>query len=325
MAKEKFEIDEIKEPDEEIDLDEVISEDDLKDRVVSSDAGATNHAPEEPPEEMDALEEAQEESKPESPVVAEKPVPKKKNWLGIGFLILLVALLIAAGVLGGVYLASKKKQSVPQKTETVTDTGQTGDSSADIPKVSTKDIFVSVVDGLRLRKEPSPTAEILDTMPFGTKLIPLSTSGDWTKVEYNGKTGWCMTAYTSPENPFVYKNTTYGFSFTFKAGWAGYKFIESKNSDSTTVKTYYIAIPTTDPKWDESSVGIPKGYASLFVMGIYTKEEWSKVAAGEVKPGKLGEGDKFVYTYLPGQAYAADLKVQYAEINDIIKTFEIIK
>jgi uncharacterized protein YgiM (DUF1202 family) len=320
----KLDIDDIKEPGEEIDLESAISEDDLKEK---------KEEPKEPEEKSvedapDVLETAQNESEQESPIepteeVAQKIKNKRKiNWKVI-LLILLTMLVTGALVLAGVYFYSKKKQ-VASKTETPIEQPK---EEVPAPSTPTKmaDVYVNVAEGLRLRKEPSPTAEILDTMPFGTKLTPLDTQGDWIKAEYNSKTGWCMVSYTGATNPLVYENKTYGFKFTFLPSWAGYKFFEAKNSGSTLERTYYVALPTTDKGWDETSSGITKGYASLFVMGVYTKAEWANLQSSEIKPGKLGESDKYVYTYLPGQAHATDLKNQYGEINQIIKTFEALK
>jgi hypothetical protein len=157
-------------------------------------------------------------------------------------------------------------------------------------------------------------------MPYGTKLTPLETSGDWIKVEYNGKTGWCMASYTSAENPLIYKNTDYGFEITFPVAWSGYKIFKKDNTDSITL---YVAIPTTDKNWVES-VPVEKGYASLFAFGIYTKEKWEIAKNEEMKPTYLGEKGNYAITWSSGQATPTDQTARFSEIKSIINTFKII-
>lgn len=247
--------------------------------------------------------------------------PKKKTWLVV-LLTVLATLLIAAGayVAWQSYTADKELKA-EEKIETPVVT-ETEVPVTDTTPIVENVVYVTAPEGLNLRKEANASAEVLAIIPIGTKLTILETSGDWSKTTYDSKTGWVAKLYTAETDPLVYKDTTYGFSLTFKAGWGGYKFFEADNEGSTTEKTYFVAIPTTDSAWDETSSGIDKGYASLFVMGVYTKAEWAAIAGGEILPGKLGESDKYVYTYLPGQAHPSDLATQYGEINDIIKTFE---
>ncbi len=48
---------------------------------------------------------------------------------------------------------------------------------------------------LRLRKEASTKADVLATIPGGTELTVLGTSGGWTKTTYNGHTGYASSAH----------------------------------------------------------------------------------------------------------------------------------
>ncbi|MCL4386908.1 SH3 domain-containing protein, partial [Patescibacteria group bacterium] len=62
-------------------------------------------------------------------------------------------------------------------------------------------VYVNAKEGLRLRKEASQTADILETMPYGTKLEILEEKSGWIKTTYNSKTGWCMKEYTQASKP----------------------------------------------------------------------------------------------------------------------------
>lgn len=189
---------------------------------------------------------------------------------------------------------------------------------------ATKTAYIISEVGLNLREEPVVTSNVLAIIPFGTKFEILEEKDGWYKTEFDNKTGWISKEFTSTEDPLVYQNKELGFQFTFLPSWAGYSFVEVKNSESTTVKTFYVTLPTKDTAWNESASGVSKGMGSLFAMGVYTKAEWAKIEEEEMKPAKLGESAQYVYTYLPGQAYPADLKAQYAQIKTIIESFKVL-
>jgi len=322
--KEKLEIDDIKDPEgtEELDIDDAVSEEAPEEKKESKEEAVEEETP---------AAESEEDAVLEKPAVKEPKSVKpkklgKKNWVKYLIIGAVVALVTAAAVMGAIYYLDQKNN-----TEEVADTNQEAEVETDATleeeeaeEVTEKSLYISSEVGLNLRETPDTKAKVLIIIPYATKIVVLEEQTGWVKTTYDGKTGWVSVDYTQATNPLVYENETYGFGLTFKASWAGYKFFEANNSGSTTVKTYYVALPTTDTAWDETSVGITKGYASLFVMGVYTKAEWAEMAGGEILPAKLGEGDKYVYTYLPGQAHATDLKTQYGEISDIIKTFEVL-
>lgn len=324
--KEKLDIEDIKGPesDDEIDIDEAVSEEETEESERENSEPVHKRAVE--PEKV--IEQTEEES----PRVPQKSRGTKrivkKNWTKYLAVAAGVALITAAVVFGVLYWQKQNKvkneaQENNRTEDVVTEDSQNNEDESDVTTVEA--LYVNSVVGLNLRETPSTKAKILIVIPYATKITVLEKQTGWVKTTYEGNTGWVSADYTQVTDPLVYKDTTYGFGFTFKSNWAGYKFVEYKNSESTTFKTYYVCLPTTDKNWDETSVGIPKGYASLFVMGIYTKEEWAKLVGGEMLPAKLGESDKYVYTYLPGQAHATDLKTQYGEISQIIKTFEVLK
>lgn len=54
----------------------------------------------------------------------------------------------------------------------------------------------TIFDGrLRLRKEPNGAAEMLCWLPDGAKVDVLEKCGEWLKVQYEGKVGYCMGSY----------------------------------------------------------------------------------------------------------------------------------
>lgn len=76
------------------------------------------------------------------------------------------------------------------------------------PKVTDTGIrYVAVKDGLNMREEPSPTGKKMLTIPYRQEVQKLEekpesftidkTPGKWTKVSYNGKTGWVFGGFLS--------------------------------------------------------------------------------------------------------------------------------
>jgi hypothetical protein len=336
--KEKIDIEDIKDP-EDIDIDEAVEETEPDSaEVVEEEADSKPEVQDEEKvlegDEKDILEkdaaEATEDAvkkggKPQKPIKMRSIPSHKKSRLKMVAIVVLACLVTAAAVLGILYYLNQHNKAA-ETTDTTDNTQIEEEVTIEEEEVvQPKTLYINSEVGLNLRETPNTKAKVLIIIPYGTQITVLAEQAGWVQTTYDGKTGWVSVEFTQSTDPLVYKNETYGFGLTFKPSWAGYKFFEANNSGSTTVKTYYVALPTADKAWDETSSGITKGYASLFVMGIYTKAEWAEMAGGEILPAKLGEGDKYVYTYLPGQAHASDLATQYSEINTIIKTFETLK
>jgi uncharacterized protein YgiM (DUF1202 family) len=324
--KEKIEIEDILDDDREIDLDSVVSEE--KETVIEESEEKISDAIDELADtgQKDVLEEAIEQSAEEKSEVKTKKEKKSlnqksKKWLKIFLLVVLTAIVTSAAVLGAIYFMGQKDEITEDaviEEETVIEEVVEEEEPDD------KFVYISSEVGLNLREAPDTKSKVLIIIPYSVKIPVLDEQSGWIKTEYDSKTGWVSADFTQVENPLIYENKTYGFSLNFKPSWAGYRFFSANNPGSEVTATYYVALPTSDKNWDETSAGIEKGYASLFVMGVYTKAKWAEIAGGEMLPAKLGESDKYVYTYLPGQAYATDLKTQYYEINEIIKTFETL-
>ena len=85
-------------------------------------------------------------------------------------------------------------------------------------------------------------------------------------------------ASASASTSLIYANSTYGFTLTFPASWAGYKMKEKVFVDS--VITYYINIPTTD----ETAIATDSndaGYDSPFAITVYTLAQWDALQTQE--------------------------------------------
>lgn len=74
-------------------------------------------------------------------------------------------------------------------------------------------------DAIRLRKEPNTTSDILEVVDKDEKVTIIEEKGDWVKVKYDNKEGYCMKKYlkisgtkeetkpTTPETPETTKQT----------------------------------------------------------------------------------------------------------------------
>lgn len=330
---EKLEIEDILENDD-LDIDEVVSEEkDKTEPIIDStdekieetmvDELATEEEVE--PEVIEEKEiKATSTSVKEAPVKNEtkksKRSPMDKKKLKLAALIFLVALVTAAMVLSVMYYLSQRENQ-----ESLVDENQVVEDVIEEEIVEEGFVYITSALGLNMREEPNTNAKILATIPYATKIPVLEEAEGWIKTGYEEQEGWVSSEFTQEDNPLAYEDETYGFGLTFKPSWAGYRFFKINSTESTTIVGYYVAVPTNDKAWTEPGSGIDPGYASLFAMGVYTKAEWAKLEGQEMKPAKLGESDKYVYTYLPGQAHPTDLGTQYNEINEIIKTFEVLK
>jgi len=246
--------------------------------------------------------------------------PKKKTWLVVLVTVIVLALLAAGGYVAWKSYQADKTLKAEEKIETpvTTDTKTTNTTTAPTEQI----MYISATEGLNLRKEASSSAEVLAIIPFGTKLTVLETSGDWYKTTYDSKTGWVAKLFTSETDPLVYKNTTYGFQVTFPATWA-YKFFPIAAENGVTA-AYYVAVPTTDTTIDESSMGVDKGYQSLFAVSVYTPSQWDVVQAAEgPKPTLATQNASYVVGYsMPNGIPGSDLAARVAEAKSVIATIK---
>lgn len=68
-----------------------------------------------------------------------------------------------------------------------------------------KTMYVNSSNGINLREGPGSDYKTLGTIPNGYKVTVLETDGEWSKVKYEGKTGYVSSQYLSETRP---KNTS---------------------------------------------------------------------------------------------------------------------
>lgn len=81
------------------------------------------------------------------------------------------------------------------KTENQSESATTGDNASASTSMYTN-------DGVNLRSEASTDSSdnVVTTIEKGEKVEVLSNEGDWTRIKYNGKTGYVATRFLSEKN-----------------------------------------------------------------------------------------------------------------------------
>lgn len=128
---------------------------------------------------------------------------------------------------------------------------------------------------------------------------------------------------TPATNPWLYTNSTYGFTLTFNSLWQGYTMKEATNTGST--KTYYVCVPTTDSDWAAASSTSNAGTVSIFALSIYTQAQWTAATSEEgPTPSLVGQSGSWYVGYSPAQAYPADKATLATDVHNVIATFAAI-
>ena len=109
-----------------------------------------------------------------------------------------------------------------------------------LPLVSLAESYKVVTGGgLNLRKEPSLNASVLGQYPTGTWMTVLETTGDWSKVQVNGKTGYVLSKYLTDSNVSntltVRTNTGIGLNVRTAPSLTGDIVTSFKNGSTVTV------------------------------------------------------------------------------------------
>lgn len=100
--------------------------------------------------------------------------------------------------------------SASNNTNTTSTSNNNNNSNNTSSQTNTNNSMIQITSpiGLWLLQGPSMSSSEIEVMPYNTQVKVISTSGDWTQVSYNGQTGWCYTAYTSPVNSSNSQTTT---------------------------------------------------------------------------------------------------------------------
>jgi hypothetical protein len=129
-----------------------------------------------------------------------------------------------------------------------------------------------------------------------------------------------------------YVNTKYMFTLQFPEKWISYMDFEMTEiiDPQIVVPVVYFALPTRSREWQP--VNIPSGFADLFHVRLFTKEQWKLFnerykGTDEIKLSDLlpGEGKNFVYMIRYSNSIPVDLYLHMTETNSITDTFRIIK
>lgn len=141
----------------------------------------------------------------------------KKTALYLIFFVIII--FSGYGILNLFRLAPKEED----KKELVLDTG-------DRPLPEEIKIWIDSPGGLNMRSEPNLESEVLKIIPNGTELVALELSGDWYKIEYDGKNGWVHKDYVknfkdqerdiAVNEPWKkYQNTAFSYLVSYPTDW----------------------------------------------------------------------------------------------------------
>lgn len=107
----------------------------------------------------------------------------------------IVAILVIIGI-----VVSVIGNSSDSKTPATDVPGNSYNSSDSTDYLNKTAIVSTRKSDLMLRSEPSAKASVVASMPKGSKVTILLEEGDWSYVEYQGKTGWCASKYLTTSN-----------------------------------------------------------------------------------------------------------------------------
>jgi len=128
-----------------------------------------------------------------------------------------------------------------------------------------------------------------------------------------------------------YLNAKYSFSLKFPEKWVNYSdFAMDEIIDpDLKVDVVYFALPTRSRDWQP--VNLPSGYAALFLIRIFTTEQWTLFIKkyGEQKneinnaDKKIGEDKNTVYMLKYSTSIPVDLYLYMKEVKSVTETFRL--
>lgn len=151
-----------------------------------------------------------------------------------------------------------------------------------------------------------------------TSTTPVATSTPTLSPSSKASSSPSASAATS----LTYTNSTFGFTLTFPASWAGYKMKEKVFTDS--VMTYYITFPTTDSGAVASDIN-DAGYYSPFAISVYTLAQWDAIQAEEgPKPDLITKNATYAFGWSQANGVpASDFGTKSEDIKTIIDSFKL--
>ncbi len=140
---------------------------------------------------------------------------------------------------------------------------------------------------------------------------------------------------TAPEDnitpaldPYLYQNTTYGFSLQFNSKWQGYQMKEvTPGAVDNSAKYYYVCLPTTSSNYQSESLEYLAGTASIFALGVYSRAQWQIISSEEgPTPTLVGTSGNWVIGYSTAQDLPPDSNIVAAvgDIKNVVATFKAL-
>jgi hypothetical protein len=117
----------------------------------------------------------------------------------------------------------------------------------------------------------------------------------------------------------TYKNEKYKFQLTFSDKWKGYTVQGSPGEGGMFTDSYIVMFPTSD----SSYVSANNNPATVFVLPVYTEEQWnSKTDQEGPKATLISKKDGFVFAYNLASQWPADWQIQKTDVQELVKTFK---
>ena len=114
-------------------------------------------------------------------------------------ILVIVALILLGGV--GLLMNGKTSMEGPDRAEAGVPSYSDAAGGEDATTTTTTQpqegevMYVVADGGLRMRSEPNTNGSLILTIPTKSQVLVLRTEGDWSYVRYNGKEGWCASAW----------------------------------------------------------------------------------------------------------------------------------
>lgn len=166
---------------------------------------------------------------------------------------------------------------------------------------------------LNLRTGPGTSYAIILTMPKGSSVSVISTSGGWSKVTYSGKTGYASASYLTSTAPI---STVISYKYTTAA-------LNLRTGPSTSYaiiltipKGSQVEVLDTSKAWPKVRYSGKEGYASPSYLSNYPPATTSSGAAAAVitKGNKTSSVKKIAITF--------DDSGSVAQIRSILNTLD---
>ena len=125
---------------------------------------------------------------------------------------------------------------------------------------------------------------------------------------------------TAATDPYIYTNSTYGFSLTFNSKWKGYEVAAVASDQDTALKYLYACVPTTSTTWPDKKSGMFCPFA-ITVVKLANKSAFEQ-ANEPLVPTFILSNDSYSFYYSTAQDRPSDGVAVMNDIKNIIETFK---